>query len=88
MKCGAFDNGSTLYVGLQDSNLVSHQGCSTKRPRIMESNIKEFEDEVEQDELEDQLVTLSEAASGFLETAFKSKLDNSARGKKLRNLGY
>ena len=38
--------------------------------------------------IEDQLVTLSEAASAFLETALKSKIDNSVRKTKVRNLGY
>ena len=37
--------------------------------------------------IEDQLVTLSEAASAFLETAFKSRIDNSARRTKIKKFG-
>ena len=40
-----------------------------------------------QDEVEDQLVTLSEVASAFLERAFKSKINNSARRSKIRKFG-
>ena len=54
----------------------------------MESDTKELEDDGEpQDEVEDQLVTLSEAASAFLEMAFKSKIDNSARRTKIKKFG-
>ena len=37
--------------------------------------------------IEDQLVTLSEAASAFLETALKSKIDNSVRKIKNKKFG-
>ena len=37
--------------------------------------------------IEDQLVTLSEAASTFLETALKSKIDNSVRKTKNKKFG-
>ena len=87
MKLGATDSGSILYAGLQDSDLVSGQDHPAKRPRTADGDIEEFEHEGEQDELEDQLVTLSEAASAFLETAFKSKINNSARGTKIKKFG-
>ena len=54
----------------------------------MESDTEELEDDGEpQDEVEDQLVTLSEAASAFLEMAFKSKIDNSVRRTKIKKFG-
>ena len=88
MKRRATNSGIIPYAGSQDSNLASSQDLPAKRPRMAESDTEELKDDGEpQDEVEDQLVTLSEVASTFLETAFKSKIDNSARTK-LRNLEY
>ena len=88
MKHGATDSGNIHHTGLQNNDLVSSQDLPAKRPRMMKSDTEEFEDDEElQDEVEDQLVTLSEAASAFLETAFKSKIDNSARRTNIKKFG-
>ena len=52
---------------------------------MAESDIKEFKDDGEpQDEVENQLITLSEAISAFLEMAFKSKINNSVTRTKIK----
>ena len=85
MKHGDAHSGIISYASSQDSNLASSQDLPGKRPRTVESNTEELKDNGEpQDEVEDQLVTLSEAASAFLEMAFKSKIDNSARRTKTK----
>ena len=67
---------------------MSGQDLLAKRPRMAESDIKEFKNDGEpQDEVEDQLVTLSEVASALLETAFKYKIDNSVRRTKIKKFG-
>ena len=88
MKCGATDSGIILHAGSLDSNLASGQDLPAKRLRMAESDTEELEDDGEShNEVEDQLVTLSIAASSFLETAFKSKIDNSARETKIKKFG-
>ena len=88
IKRGATNSGIIPHAGSQDSDLASGQDLPAKRPRTAESDTEELEDDGEpQDEVEDQLVTLSEAASAFLETAFKSKIDNSARRTKIKKFG-
>ena len=50
------------YAGSQDSDLASSQDLPAKRPRMANSDTEELEDDGEpQDEVEDQLVTLSKA---------------------------
>ena len=88
MKRGATNSGNIPYASSQDSDLASDQDLPAKRPRMVESDTKEFEDDGEpQDEVEYQLVTLSEVASAFLETAFKFEIDNSARRTKIKKFG-
>ena len=88
MKCGATDSGIIPYAGSQDSDLASGQDLPAKSPRMVESDTKELKDDGEpQNEVEDQLVTLSEAASAFLETTFKSKIDKSVRRTKIKKFG-
>ena len=88
MKHGATDSGIIPYGSSQDSDLASGQDLPAKRPETVESDTKELEDDGEsQDEVEDQLVPLSEVASAFLEMAFKSKIDNSARRTKIKKFG-
>ena len=88
MKHGAINSGNSLYAGSQDRDLASGQDLPAKRPRAAESDTEEFENNGEpQDEVEDQLVTLSEVASTFLETAFKSTIDNLARRTKIKKSG-
>ena len=88
MKSGATDSGIIPYAGSQDSDLASGQDLPAKRPRTAEST-KELEDNGEpQDEVEDQLVILSEAASAFLGWPLNPKLTTRWEGQKLRNLEY
>ena len=62
MKRGATDSSIIPHAGSQDSELASGQDLPAKRPKTAESDTEELEDDGEpQDEVEDQLVILSEA---------------------------
>ena len=67
-------------------NSVFEVSAPAKRPRISDSDKEELEDEDEQDKQE-LLVPLSEAASTFLEAAFKTRLDNTTRRAKIKKFG-
>lgn len=68
LKCEAIDSGDNLHARMQDSTLESGHDHPVKKPRVADSDTKEFEDEEEQG----KNITLSEVASAFLKTAFRT----------------
>ena len=81
---------SNLQSGSQYSDLVSGNGPTKKRRRIPEEESEsDGEDgEFEQNDAETELYQLSEAGGAFIETTFKSKLDNATRKARARSMGY
>ena len=84
LKRKATQSSSNSQPGTQDSVIVPGQEPPpSKRPRKDDSDVKEEDD----GEKIDSLVPLSEEVSGFLEAAFKSKLDNASRKAKATKFG-
>ena len=65
----------------QSSDIVSGNGPTKKRKRTSEDEIESEDEDEEFDagDTETELYQLSEAAGAFIETTFKSKLDNATR---------
>ena len=72
---------SNSQSGSQYSDLVSGNGPAKKRRRIPEeeSESDREDGEFEQNDAETEVYQLSEAGGAFIETTFKSKLDNATR---------
>ena len=84
LKREAVQSGSNSQPGTQDSVIVPGQEPPpSKRWRKDNSDVEEEDDGEETG----SLVPLSEEASGFLEAAFKSKLDNASRKAKATKFG-
>ena len=73
------DNNS--QAGSQSSDIVSGNGPAKKRKRTSEDESKSEDEDEEFDagDTETELYQLSKAAGAFIETTFKSKLDNATR---------
>ena len=72
---------SNSQAGSQGSDTVSGNGPAKKRKRSSEddSESEEEDEDLEPGDTDTELYQLSEAAGAFIETTFKSKLDNATR---------
>ena len=72
---------SNSRAGSQGSDTVSGKGPAKKRKRSSEddSESEEEDEDLEPGDTDTELYQLSEAAGAFIETTFKSKLDNATR---------
>ena len=83
-KRGVTNSDENPPTGTHDS--VFEASAPAKKPRVSDSDKEDLEDEDERDDHE-LLVPLSEAASTFLEAAFKTRLDNTTRRAKIKKFG-
>ena len=84
LKGEATQSGRDSHAGSQNSDLVPGNGPAKKRKRtdLDDGSDADDDDEDGESELGDtetELYQLSEAAGAFIETTFKSKLDNATR---------
>ena len=72
---------SNSQAGLQGSDTVSGNGPAKKRKRSSEddSESEEEDEDLKPGDTDTELYQLSEVAGAFIETTFKSKLDNATR---------
>ena len=82
LKCGSTYSGSDLRTSTQDSIIEPGQDPPlARRPRNNNSDVEE------DGKADSPLVPLSKVANAYLESAFKSKLDNSSRKSKATKFG-
>ena len=74
-------SGNNSQASSQSSDIVSGNGPTKKRKRTLEdeSESEDEDEEFDAGDTETELYQLSEAAGAFIETTFKSKLDNATR---------